>query len=735
MIQKKCLKCGTVCAPDALVCPNDQSGLATVLVGSMIGHQLGNRYTIIDELGRGGMGTIYKAHHARMDRIVAIKLLLANASDNMACARFQVEARAASILSHPNIVRVFEFDITPEGLPYLVMEYLEGQTLGDVLEESLRLPVDKAVPIFIQLCSALEHAHKRNVVHRDLKPSNIMFVEDDDGNERVILLDFGIAKLFAQPGRVERKLTQTGEVFGSPTYMSPEQCMGQPTDAQSDIYSFGCVMYETLTGVPPIAGENFLGLIYAHLNYVPEPFSKVAPDLAIPKELEDIVMRSLQKKAIDRFTDMAQLKKALESFSENFNKTSKQPPPVVESVVAAQTSSETNENSKIDDLLKKAQSGNLDAQCDVGIFYFIGQFVDQDYDRAYYWLKKAADAENMVACYYMGRIYEDGKGTTQNSAQSAHYYKLAAEKGDDISQTILGRYYEDGVGVAQDLDLALYWYQKAAQQDNVSGLMALRYFYKYAVGVEENPEKCAQNTIRAAELGHARAQVYAGQCYKQGYGADCDYEEAATWFLMASQQGDAEGKRELARCYQDGKGVQQDDAEAYRWMHEAASAGDCTAQAQIAYWYGTGQYGLKKDFIAAFKWYSKAALKKDPWSQYQLGNMTFWGDGIKRNESQAIGWYQKAADQGLREAQFQLALCFRDGTGIEQNLPQYEKWLAYAAEKELPEAQFEMGRYHEEDKGDLQRARPWYQKAAKGGNQTAKAKLLQTEFAANSEEK
>jgi len=723
------MECSETYGPEVAFCAKDGSGLVVVLP-DMIGKKLGSHYTIVEELGKGGMGAIYKAHHGLMDRHVAIKLLLTGAgSDPTSMERFLVEARAASILSHPNIVKIFEFDVTPDGLPFLIMEYLEGDTLSNLLESKGRLPIERALRIFIELCGALEHAHKRNVVHRDLKPSNIMLIPDDDGSERSMLVDFGIAKLFAQPGRNERRLTQTGEVFGSPLYMSPEQCMGREVTPKSDIYSFGCVMYEALTGVPPIEGENFLALVYAHLNDKPLPFAQVCPDISLPLELEAMIMRTLNKSADDRYGSMAELKRDLGNFLtkhlQQVSTTSDTPAPPPTAIHPDEKTLLRSEDSKLNELIEKAQSGETDAQNQLGYFYYAGQFVEQDYDLAMHWLKKASDKNNMLASYWIATMYRDGKGVEQNDEQALHYYRLAAELGDDVSQAMVGFLYELGQGVGQDLDLAYYWYKKAADQNNSTAMRNLALLHKNGKGVDIDLKKAAEYFLKAAQAGNVEAQLEAGNICMQGLGIEKDEEEAAAWYLSAGQQGSAAGKRLLAYCYLDGTGVPKDELESFRWMKEAAAESDAEAQSYLAYFYEVGLNGLEPDLPLAFKWYSKSALKKHTEAQYKLGCMCRDGRGTTKNMTQAASWFLRAAEQGQKNAQFELALAHRDGTGVQKNMDEYDLWLHRSAEQGLPEAEYELGAHYEVVGKDLQQARQWYEKAANHGDKLAKTRLLQ----------
>lgn len=277
----------------------------------MIGSTLAGCYQIQSLLGAGGMGVVYKARHGLMDRIVAIKMLQAQlVSDQLSVARFHQESKAASRINHPNVITIYDFGISPQGLPYIVMDYLNGQPLSDVIRENGQIAVDRTLKIAIQTCDALAHAHKQGVVHRDLKPGNIVLTTFNDDKDYVKVVDFGVAKLMNQDGQ---RLTQAGEVCGSPVYMSPEQCLGQELDSRSDIYSMGIVLYETLTGKLPILGKTMVDTMSKHCSEMPPTFKVSRPDLYIPERLETIIFKALAKAPADRQQSMDELKSDLES--------------------------------------------------------------------------------------------------------------------------------------------------------------------------------------------------------------------------------------------------------------------------------------------------------------------------------------------------------------------------------------------------------------------------------------
>lgn len=271
------------------------------------GSFVGDKYEIRSCLGKGGMSIVYKAWDHLLKRHVAIKVLLpTRAMNSKAIERFMQEAQTTSQLDHANLIKVYEFANPQDGEPYLVMDYLEGWSLNDVMTDRGIEDFDEAIRIMRQIFQGLKHAHKKGVIHRDLKPSNIMLVRSDDGDYQVKIVDFGIAKI-QQPDGQGKKLTETGEVFGSPIYMSPEQCRGDKLDARSDIYSLGCVMYEILTGAPPFMGDNFLDTLHLHLYEKHEPLARVRPELPGVKKLDQIMRKALTKEPGDRYQSVDDL--------------------------------------------------------------------------------------------------------------------------------------------------------------------------------------------------------------------------------------------------------------------------------------------------------------------------------------------------------------------------------------------------------------------------------------------
>jgi serine/threonine-protein kinase len=263
-------------------------------------HILNDRYEMETPLGKGGMAHVYRGTDRVLDRTVAIKVLAGKyAEDDRFVARFRREAQAAAGLSHPNIVSVYDTG-GEDGKHYIVMEYVEGETLADMLRREGRLDPDRAATIAAEVATALQAAHERGLVHRDVKPGNVML--DRDG--RVKVVDFGIARAAA-----DDTLTQTGLVLGTASYLSPEQAQGLTVDARSDVYSLGCVLFEMLTGRPPFEGDTPVSIAYRHVNEPPPRPRELDP--SVPPHLDEAVLHALEKDPDSRFATAEAFRQAI----------------------------------------------------------------------------------------------------------------------------------------------------------------------------------------------------------------------------------------------------------------------------------------------------------------------------------------------------------------------------------------------------------------------------------------
>jgi len=281
-----------------------------------------NNYEVVSLLGEGGMGTVYLALHPIMGRKAAIKVLKPElARDESLVTRFFNEARAANAIRHPNIIDIIDVGLLPDdNVPYMLMEFLEGESLASRLERTRQLDVDSAVEIAFQTASALAAAHSKGIVHRDLKPDNLFLVPDEmvGSGERVKVLDFGIAKL-RDDMRGSSMKTRTGAIMGTAAYMSPEQCQGllEKLDHRTDVYALGIILYEMLCGAPPFLSEGFGDIIIMHVMKEPENPQHKNP--AVPPAVSAAILRALAKSPGDRFQSMLEFQAALRGHTTSHN--------------------------------------------------------------------------------------------------------------------------------------------------------------------------------------------------------------------------------------------------------------------------------------------------------------------------------------------------------------------------------------------------------------------------------
>ena len=310
-VPKLCPTCSAEYPATERFCPKDGTALRaqTSELADLVGSVIAERYHVIAKLGEGGMGQVYLAEHVKMGRRSAVKVMHPGmVHDAAAIGRFNREAANASRIDHPNVAGIYDFGETSDGLVYLAMQYVEGETLTGIAQQGAALPPARAAEITRQAAEGLHAAHAMGIVHRDLKPDNIMVSRDADGLDCVKVVDFGIAKA---AGTDSQKVTRTGIVVGTPEYMSPEQLSGEEVDGRSDQYSLALVAFNLLTGDLPFLAESTQTAMVMRLTEPPKTLAQVRPSIAWPAEVQAVMSRALERRPADRFPSTREFGRAL----------------------------------------------------------------------------------------------------------------------------------------------------------------------------------------------------------------------------------------------------------------------------------------------------------------------------------------------------------------------------------------------------------------------------------------
>lgn len=722
---------------------------------SLIGTIIDGKYEVNSIIGRGGLGVVLRATQKHLDRLCAIKVLFSDLSgDPSGFERFAREAKVATSLASDNIVSVFDFGIAEEGFAYLVMEYINGESLEQLVGREGRLEPSRAIPLFLCITNALRFAHDKNAIHRDLKPSNVMVARDENGQETVKLVDFGMAKFFGDSESETQNLTTMGRVQGTPAYMSPEQCLGRELDARSDIYSLGCIMYRVLVGALPFSASSAFEAMNFHVTTPPNPISSVAPDLVLPQTLEHCLMKCLAKKPEHRYKDVAELRADLEvsllaswsAYTTDADQTvpnANVPVPYDPSdgeslktaanlgnsgaqylLALAQRDGEIvskDDHESIKWLIKSADAGYAQSQYELGVCYDFGDFIELNPVKAAYYYRKAAEQGVTGAMVNLACLLEGDRGIETDYREMLFWYKRAAENGHSLGQSNYGRCLYYGIGTEKKWPEAVRWLTAAIEssETNDGALYLLGICYYFGDGVNQDRKKAVELYRRAAELDHAGAACELGLCYIDGDGIDRDVDEGIRWLERAVELGSnmAQEKLDMVRNAHIMNGVELVHVE--NWLLQASAPSNQAAEVKLR---SLLQEPLDKPIREVISTLKLLADKQHEFAVIILAKCYERGIGVNRSLDKAAELYKNAFDFGSEEVEPHLTLCYRacfeEGIYPQQCLG----WLRVAADRRNIGAMLGLAAYYRTnnpDGRDLNEALRWYRKAAELGDRDA----------------
>lgn len=498
-----------------------------------IGEVINRKWRLLEKLGEGGMGWVYKAQHAGMSTLIRALKMLSLTPDKQTLERFNREANVmAKCEKHGNIVQIFDYECDPKYTPYLVMEYVEGVTLKTHLEKEGALKIPAVLNIARQVAKALQWAHTCDppVIHRDIKPANIM-IENRTG--RVVVMDFGIAKELGATG-----LTRFGVAPGTLKYMSSEQLRVEELDGRSDIYALGMVMYEAYAGRHPLADLDDDDCV----REVRDNRAEFDVSFIENEAFRDLVRKAIAKSRDQRYGNIVDFSTDLEGCQRKLEIEGAKPA----AEVARQRIQECGFREDAGVLRSKARekythADTLLLQAEQHWETQAYTMAKQQYDLAYAAYTDARAAAN----YWLGEEYYDGAGTEPDYMRATECYRKAADQGHPEAQTSLGFLYENGSGVTRDDVQAVMWYRKAAEQKEPYGQANLGLMYGAGKGVPQDDVEAIKWYRLAADQSHASAQYSLGLSYEYGLGVTKDAEEAMRWYRKAAAQGDPHAQRKV----------------------------------------------------------------------------------------------------------------------------------------------------------------------------------------------
>ena len=777
MSMNRCMNCMKTISSD--VCPHcgfdgDPQEEHALPYGTI----LRGRYLIGKVLGQGGFGITYIGWDLALEQKVAIKEYYPSGhvirtattgnvlhwSATAQTVEFQengVEGFLKEARKMARITRVPEatlvYDTFPENsTAYIVMEFVEGQTLKDHLAENGPMTWEHAQKIFLPTIQAMEAIHQAGIIHRDLSPDNLMLAPDGS----VKILDLGAAK------DVTLNSGASSVVVAKNGFSPPEQYTQRSTSGPwTDVYALAASIYYSLTGiVPPSAidriQKDFLAWDHPHLS-------------SLPKEVATAIQKALTPDSTARTQSMADFKSELEGFVSNNNTSSTDTAlpavhtkkqfsatkkSVVISVIAVvvlfvilstvlvpnvllprrnyrlgityfEADDYHNALNAFTNARNYADSADKIILCNNWILitdYLRSENTDallelinnKDLTNTYLpIIQSAAEKGDAFAQYILGECYFSGYGVQKNINESIHWYTLSADQGQRFAQAKLGAYYYD----QNNFTKALFYFNDSAAQGYAFAQRRLGLLYYDGEGVSQNYQEAIKLFTLAANQGDMIAQYKLGHIYHNGEGVSIDYSEAIKWFTLSAEQGYQLAQRRLAMCYFFGEGTEINYKEAYRWFILAAEQGDPGAQSILGFMYYYGE-GVNQNYSTALEWYALAAEQGDDLAQNSIGEMYYRGEGVDQDYTEALHWFKKAAEQGNSNAQCNIGIMYLFGYGVEENYDTAFDWLILAAEQGEVLAQYNVGVMYYYGLGvtsDYFESRTWLELAAEQGYENA----------------
>ena len=604
----------------------------------------GGSYRIIKSIGKGGFGITYLAEHIDMKRRVCIKefflkdwnnrekgkqsVSLAVPSYSKAIdgykQKFLKEARTLAALDHPNIVRVHDA-FAENGTAYYVMEFIEGDSLDNVIKSGGALAEDTALSYAEQIASALGYMHERNLLHLDIKPQNVM-IRKSDG--RVILIDFGLTKHYDKGSGTETTTTGGGYSDGYAPIEQYDNSSISNFSPETDIYSLGATLYAMLAGNRPPTPRD--------IDYKTFPTFRRKVNERVPKAIR----AAMQYNSKDRPHSTGEFLAMLPHKSHRSPLRWIIASVAVVAVVAVAAVMLLGGNPE-----QKSEATTVEVNVEELTTMGRAYYSDGNYVKAFECWLKAAEGGYAEAQVEVGQCYRNGRGTEADAEKALDWYMVAANQGSIVACNILGGCFFEGELVESDIKSAIYWYEQAAEQGDVSAQFNVAKCYTVK-GETQDFDAAILWFSRAAKAGDVAAQLELGDIYFVGkVDGERDFNTAMKWYGMAAESGDAVGQLYMAMCH---VALKEYD-EAFKMYSLAAEQGNAQAQCELGACYQNG-YGTGKNAEMAFYWYQKSAAQGLDRAQYSLGVCYEFGLGTKTDAAKAQELYRLAADQGFAAA-------------------------------------------------------------------------------------